>query len=225
MSTQPIIPMTKNQYNKLATIVDQNPGCKILVCEYDNVIDNGIEWGSEDNGSPDPNKFVDFIHPIHALRYFGLGHEATIEADPSGSQWHIFSEYMDRIISGVVRLLIFTDDPSPVEFAAIQSEGERQVGKAYGWGAIIGFGVAKLFENTFIGTWWRNNKWETPWCDRNSPVCSQGVKLQDDNTTRLYHLYEDLFWKNASPQKLLDEQFAKKTKLVLDSFAFAKLTA
>jgi hypothetical protein len=213
-------PMTRQQYDKLKALILN--GHKVCVF-CDDLSGEVIQWGSEDNNSPDPAKFVDFLHPVHWFRVFDSGR--TIEADPKGSQWHLLDEYMDRIISGEVRFMVFTDDPSPVELAQFLAEGTRQVGKPYGWGAILGFGLAKLFKDTFIGAIWRNNQWNTPWCDRNDPVCSQGVKLQDDNTVRLFYLYADLNWKNATPQALLDICIKKNTKLVVDSFAWAKLTA
>jgi hypothetical protein len=216
---QPIIPMTRLQYEKLTAMIYN--GCKVCVLT-DDITGEIIQYGDEDNNSPDKSGFVDFLHPVHWLRMFAGGR--TIEANPSGSQWHLWTEYMDRIISGAVRVLVFTDEPSPVELAQILLEGERQVGKPYGWGAILGCAVEKIFRDTFIGKWWRDNKWNAPWCDRNSPYCSQGVKLQDDNTIRMHELYGDLNWQNATPQALLDEHVKKGTKLIVDSFQFAKIS-
>lgn len=220
MAKQPVIPMIKDKC--ITFFKDLKYGDRVFVLT-DDLSAEIIEWGSQDNSSIDPNGFVPFLHPAHAFRYLGLGRGATVEADPKGTQWHLIEEYMDRVISGKVRLVVFRhEDLTMEEFENIKAEAERQIGKVYGWGAILGYGLVKIFRDTIIGKWWREAKWNTPFCNRNDPVCSQGVKLQDDNCKRFYEQLKDLKWENASPQALLNCYVRNGVPMVLDSFKWAK---
>lgn len=181
-----------------------------------------IEWGSEDDESVDYNGFSVFLHPAHAFRYIGLGRGATVEADPKGTQWHLIEEYMDRMIKGTVRLVVFRhEDLTVTEFEKIKGEAERQIGKPYGWGAILGCAVVRIFRDTIFGKWWRDAKWQAPWCNRNAPYCSQGVLLQERTVQRFADALKDLDWTFATPQKLLNALVKAGVPMVLDSFKWA----
>lgn len=179
----------------------------IIFIFCDDISGDAIEWASADDQTPDPLKIVSFLHPAHVFRYYGLGRGATIEASPAGSAWHIIDEYRDRAIAGDVRLIVFRhNDLTVADFEKIKTEGERQVGKPYGWGAILSYGFYGLVRETFIGAIIRAAKWQTPFCDRNAPVCSQGVRLQEDTIKRFYDTLIKLSaWQDNTPQKLLNE--------------------
>jgi hypothetical protein len=220
MSKSPVIPMSKDKWITFAKELKYGDIPFVIT---DDLTAEIIEWGSENNSSVDPNGFVPFLHPAHAFRYLGLGRGATVEADPKGTQWHLIEEYMDRVISGKVRLVVFRhEDLTMEEFENIKTEAERQVGKPYGWGAIIGCGLVKLFRDTIIGKWWREAKWSAPWCDRNAPYCSQGVMLQERNVKRFFELFKGEDWTYDTPQALLNIFVKKEIPMVLDSFKWAK---
>ena len=218
---QPVVPMTKEKWIELATGLKYGDMIFVLT---DDLSGEVIEWGSADNGSPDPNGFTPFLCPAHVFRYLGLGRGATVEADPKGTSWHLIDEYRDRVISGAVRLIIIRHEDLTVgEFESIKAECERQVGKPYGWGAIIGFGLVKIFRETFIGNIWRWFKWQTPFCDRNAPVCSQGVLLQENTVKRFLDMFSFLKVDNATPQADLDAFLKVKLPIVIDSFKIASI--
>jgi len=220
MGENPIIPMSKEKC--IAFFKELKYG-DIPFVITDDITAQIIEWGSENNESIDTNGFVSFLHPAHAFRYMGLGRGATVEADPKGTQWHLIEEYMDRVINGTVRLVVFRHpDLTVEEFEYIKAEAERQIKKPYGWGAIIGCGLVKLFRDTFIGKWWRDAKWQAPWCSRDAPYCSQGVMLQERNVKRFFELFKDEDWTYDTPQALLNIFVRKGLTMALDSFEWAK---
>ena len=212
--------MSNEQWVKFCQSLTYGDICHVFDDDFTSEL---IEFGSSDKLSPDPYKFTEFLQPCHTFRYFGLGRGATVEADPKGSQWHTIDEYKDRVCSGKTRIIVDRHiDLTVDEFNYIKAEAERQVGKPYGWGAIIGTGLYRLVRDTFIGGWVRSWKWNTPFCDRNSPVCSQGVRLQEDNVRRFYNtLYKLSNWKDNTPQRLLDE-IPAVTKRILDTQRIAK---
>jgi hypothetical protein len=217
---QPIIPMTKPQWIAFAQSLKYGD---ILFVLTDDITAEIIEWGSKDNASIDVNGFTDFLHPAHAFRYLGLGRGATVEADPKGTQWHLIEEYMDRVISGAVRLIVLRHEDLAVnEFEKIKAECERQIGKPYGWGAVLGCGLVKLFRDTFIGNLWRWAKWQAPWCSRNAPYCSQGVILQENTVQRFFLAYGQPDYTYFTPQVLLNTLIKAGVLLALDSFKWAK---
>lgn len=217
---QPIIPMTKEKWIALATSLKYGDTVFVFT---DDITGELIEFGSANNATPDPNGFTPFLNPAHVFRYLGLGRGATVEADPKGTQWHLIDEYRDRVISGAVRLVVIRHEDLTVnEFESIKTECERQVGKSYGWGAIIGFGLVKLFRDTFVGNIWRWFKWQTPFCDRNAPVCSQGWLLQENTVKRFLYMFSFLKVDNCTPQTALDATQKVKLPIVLDSFKIAK---
>jgi hypothetical protein len=218
--TQPKIPMTLDQWIAFGKALKYGDEIAVLT---EDITGNVIMWGSEDNKSPDPFKFVDYLHPVHTMRYLGLGRGATVEADPKGTQYHVIDEYRDRVMSGAVRLIVNRHlDLTVNEFESIKTEAERQIGKPYGWGAILGFGLYRLFRDTPIGSLWRAAKWQTPWCDRNSPVCSQGVREQEDTVKRFYSVLIALStWQQNTPQRRFDETCAV-TARIMDTFLIAK---
>jgi len=217
---QPKIPMTLEKWISMCKSFKYGD---IIHVFCDDITGNLIKWGSEDNALEDIHGFIDFLHPVHTFRYLGLGRGATVEADPKGTQWHLIDEYRDRVIAGQVRLIVTRHDDLTVnEFENIKSEAERQVGKPYGWGAVIGDGLYDLVRNTFIGKWFRDAKWDYYlWCDRNSPYCSQGVRLQENTIKRFYDELSGTPWQQDTPQKLL-EQLLPITDYVIDSFQIAK---
>ena len=200
---QPIIPMTLQQWIFFATNLKYGDMLFVFDTDFTGAL---IEWGSGDNSSPDIFGYMDYLHPVHAFRYLGLGRGATVEADPQGSKYHLIDEYRDRVISGKTRIIVNRHiDLSVEEFNYIKAEADSQVGKPYGFGAILGFGLYRLFRDTFIGGWIRAAKWQTPFCDRNAPVCSQGVRLQEDNVKRFYNnLIKLSTWEKSSPQVLFE---------------------
>ena len=217
---QPVISMSKDHWIRFCLSLKYGDELAVFCDDTSGEI---IEFGSSDNKSPDPLKFVDYLHPVHTFRYLGLGRGATVEADPKGSQYHLIDEYRDRVMKGDTRIIVNRHmDLSIAEFEAIKSEADRQVGKPYGWGGILGVGLYRLVRDTFIGGLVRSWKWNTPFCDRNSPFCSQGVRLQENNVKRFFDVLDKIStWQNNTPQQRFDET-TKLTLRVLDTFRIAK---
>ena len=177
-----------------------------------------IMFFSEDDKYPDPKHPGKFVHPAHSFRYFGLGRGATVEADPKGTQWHLIDEYRDRVMAGDVRLIVHRHmDLTLDEFAKMKQSAELQIKRPYGWGAILGFGLVRIFQNTFVGNIWRALKWNTPFCSADNPVCSQGVRLQKDAVPNFKLVMDAVSkWEDNTPQMLLD-QTGLLTTYVLDT--------
>ena len=215
-SNMPKIKMTLDQWIEFAKSLKYGDECHVFA---DDVSGEVIEAVSSNNLTLDPLNVVPFLHPVHTFRYFGMGDGRTVEADPKGSQWHHIDEYRDRVIAGDVRIVVFRHVDLTIErFEKLKSEAEHQVGKPYGWGALLGFFLVKIIWNTPLGTIWRDNKWQTPWCDRNNPVCSQGVRLQKDNILEYYEVMKKLsVWQDNTPQRTLNETGALTT-YAADSF-------
>lgn len=212
--------MTDEQWIKFATSLKYGDECHVFPDKW---IDHVVEFGDSDDKSPDPFKFEKYLHPIHTFRYFGLGRGATIEADPSGSKWHVIDEYRDRVKAGDVRIIVTRHPDLTVDdFSNFKAEGDRQINKPYGFGAIAGYALYRIVRDTFIGSLWRSLKWQTPWCDRNSPVCSQGVRLQKDNVKKYYDVMKKLsVWQDNTPQRFFDET-TTLTVRVMDTYRISK---
>lgn len=212
--------MSLEQWKKFTTSLKYGDICSVFC---DDISGKLIEFGSAENKSIDPFGFEKFLHPVHSFRYLGLGTGLTIEADPKGTQRHTIDEYRDRVMSGDTRIIVDRHNYLTLnEFNYIKAECDRQVGKPYGWGAIIGTGLYRFFRDNFIGGWIRAWKWNTPFCDRNNPVCSQGVRLQEDNVKRFFDvLYPISKWQDNTPQRLLDEQ-PNVSERVIDTFLIAR---
>lgn len=217
---QPKIPMTKEQWILFCKSLKYGDRLYVFT---DDITGEIIETFSADKNSPDKHKFTKYLNPAHVFRYLGLGRGATVEADPKGTQWHLIDEYRDRVMAGDVRIIVSRSaNLTMTEFENIKAEAERQIGKPYGWGAIIGFGLVKLFRETFIGNLWRWAKWQTPFCSRESPVCSQGLRLQDDNCSRFYVVLKKLSAYQANtPQRNLDE-IINISALIMDTFLIGR---
>ena len=172
-----------------------------------------IMFFSEDNGYADPKHAGEFVHPAHTFRYLGLGRGATVEADPKGTQYHLIDEYRDRVMAGDVRLIVHRHlDLTVDDFDKIKQVCEMEIKRPYSWGAIIGFGLVRLFQNTFIGGIWRWAKWQTPFCSADNPVCSQGVRLQKNAVKRYFDVMQKLSdWTANTPQMCLDQTGALTT--------------
>ena len=207
-----------------STLQDWIDFCKALQpgdemhCLADDVSADVIETFSQDDKILDPKNPGKFLHPAHSFRYLGQGKGLTAEADPKGTQYHVIDEYRDRVMAGHVRLVVYRhEDMTMNEFALMKQAVEMQIKRPYGWGAILGFGLARIFSNTPIGSLWRWAKWQTPFCSADNPVCSQGVRLQKDAIKRYFDVMQKLSdFSENTPQRLLDETGALTT-YVLDT--------
>lgn len=212
----PKIKMLLQSWIEFGKSVQPGDECHVFC---DDVSGEIIQWASEEDVTKDPLGYVKYLHPVHSFRYFGEGSGLLLEANPRGSVWTHLDDYRDRVMSGEVRIIIYRHpDITPEKLAKMKSEAERQAGHPYGWGALLGFGIRKLLWGTPIGAMWREYKWQTPWCSRNSPVCSQGVRMQKDNILEYYNVMKMLSkWQDNTPQRLFNESPALTIR-ALDSF-------
>ena len=186
--------MTKEQWIKFCKALQ--PG-DVLFVESKDITAFAITLGTGNR---------DDIETAHSFQYVGNGQGVTIEADPKGTNWHHIDEYMDRTIAGKTRLIVCRPkDITVEELEQMKIEWKNLVGRPYGWGAIVGYGIYWFIKNTPIGALISAFKLANPLANPKTPVCSQAVYLAlkaHDLSARTIH--KKLKFGDCTPEALLN---------------------